>query len=281
MVPEVSGGGRALILGSTTSSQPTLSGESLEQYAAQAAGFSVTVASDSTWEAMTTADFEQYQLLIIGDPDCGDSVGTGTVAYQTAAEWEPAVMSTGGNKLLLGANPAATYYTGNGYGTGSGPGGDYLPNAVGAKSLVQAGVSWAGSVGGATGLYMDLSCTYTTSGNHTTVPILNGLSSFGSGQFTVTTHDAYGQPNIVNLVAYSQAMGSLNDNALDWYEPSGQLMFNTFPADYTMFALAPSDSEGDTVPAGYCATDVTTGSPVCGLPYILASGQGLFRQGRR
>ena len=46
---------------------------SLEQYAAEQLGFTVTVVNGSTWAAMTAADFAKYQVLIIGDPTCNVS----------------------------------------------------------------------------------------------------------------------------------------------------------------------------------------------------------------
>src|SRR6185312_12232254 len=46
---------------------------SLEQYAAERAGFAVTVRSGEEWEAMTAADFAKYQVLVVGDPFCSET----------------------------------------------------------------------------------------------------------------------------------------------------------------------------------------------------------------
>ena len=82
---------------------------SLEQYAAQRAGFTVTVVDGNTWQAMTSADFAKYQLLIIGDPTCGSVAPSVT---DSASRWVPAVMGTGGgaakvgNRTIVGTDPA-------------------------------------------------------------------------------------------------------------------------------------------------------------------------------
>ena len=46
---------------------------SLEQFAAEHAGFSVTVVNGAEWEAMTAAQFASYQVLIVGDPQCSST----------------------------------------------------------------------------------------------------------------------------------------------------------------------------------------------------------------
>ena len=46
------------------------SGKSLEQQQAEADGFTVTLATDAQWDAMTASQFAAYQALVIGDPTC-------------------------------------------------------------------------------------------------------------------------------------------------------------------------------------------------------------------
>src|SRR5437899_3355340 len=64
---------------------------SLEQFAAEHAGFNVTVVTGAEWEAMTAAQFAKYQVLIVGDPDCGS---TAPSAINSAATWTSVVMET-------------------------------------------------------------------------------------------------------------------------------------------------------------------------------------------
>ena len=67
---------KALILGSTVFSFTATDGSemSLEEQQAQLAGFDTTVVDDTTWGAMSASDFRAYQVIIIGDPYCGDTV---------------------------------------------------------------------------------------------------------------------------------------------------------------------------------------------------------------
>src|SRR5207248_3008523 len=95
-------GPKALILGSTV--VPTgEGGPSLEQQAAEQDGFSVTVVDDATWTAMSAADFAQYRVIIIGDPRCGDTVDGAAGANR--GTWQPVVMSSGGNRVVIGTDP--------------------------------------------------------------------------------------------------------------------------------------------------------------------------------
>jgi RHS repeat-associated protein len=256
--------GKALIIGSSVSSGLATdgSGTSVEQQLATDAGFSVTVVSDSQWAAMTTAQFESYRVLIIGDPDCGDSVDTVTEAKQSAATWEPAVMGTGGDKVLIGTDPV--YH----YSDGSAPNGDVL---------IENGIAYAGAVAGATGVYLDLSCTYNGSGAGTAVPILDGLSAHGAGQFTVVgTGPLNACSTNVNMVANTGPTAGLSDSDLSDWNCSVHEAFDKFPADYTPLAIAPSSSG---FPISYCGTDVDTEATACGSPYILISGTGIVSGG--
>lgn len=87
---------------------------SLEQYAAEQADFTVTVVTGAQWDAMTAAQFAQYQVLIIGDPYCN---ATPTSATSDAATWAPVVMGTSvstaaGNRVVVGTDPEFHYVNG-------------------------------------------------------------------------------------------------------------------------------------------------------------------------
>ncbi len=245
--------GNALILGSTVSGNP-----SVEQTEAEANGFNVTVVSDAQWDAMTAADFRSYRVLILGDPTCGsNTIGVGTEAYNSQAAWEPVVMHSGGNKVLIGTDPV--YH--------------------GRYAIIQNGIAYAGAVAGATGIYLDLSCTYDSSGAGTPVPILDGLSTQGGGQFTVIGEGAINAcSTAVNIVASTGPTVGLTDADLSNWNCSVHEAFDKYPPDYTPLAIAPS---GSGFPIDYCSTDVETGLQACGSPYILISGAGVISGGAR
>src|SRR5260370_13490232 len=68
------------------------SGKSLEQQQAEADGFTVTLATDAQWDAMTASQFAAYQALVIGDPTCkGDEAYA--AAQTNASDWEPLRMA--------------------------------------------------------------------------------------------------------------------------------------------------------------------------------------------
>jgi hypothetical protein len=269
----------ALILGSTvaTCSATDNTGstctdpQSLEQQQAELAGFTnVTVVSDATWNSMTTSDFEQYQLIIFGDPgNCSiDTMGPGSVAALTAPVWEPAVMSTGGNKVLIGTTPTRHYLQNN---------------APDAPALEEQSLSYAGAVSAGTGVYVDLNCAYDTAPQGTAVPFLDGLSTqTGTGMFQVMGYDPNPPPALfdpttacdttVNIVASTSLTSGLTDSSLGPWDCSVHEAFTGFPSDYTPLVLAPSSSG---FPSQYCANDVDTSAQACGSPYILISGGGV------
>jgi RHS repeat-associated protein len=256
--------GNALILASTVTPGSAFNGtsESLEQAAAELDGFSVTVVDDAQWNAMTAAQFASYRVLILGDPTCASTIGPGSAAEQNMGTWEPVVMSSGGNKVLIGTDPI--YHFSNG-------------SAPNADVLVANGIAFAGAIGGATGVYLDLSCTYDSVPAGTPVPILDGLSSHGSGQFTAIGEGSIGACGTnVNIVATTGPTSGLTDADLSFWHCSVHEAFDSFPSDYTPLALAPSTSG---FPASFCSTDVESDELACGSPYILVSGTGIVSGG--
>src|SRR5687768_5139349 len=105
-------GKKALILGSMVSGGAS----SPEATQATAKGFEVTVVDDTTWGAMTAAQFSDYQLIIIGDPTCST---VPPVVSQNAAALADAVMNRAGsntrvgNRVLIGTDPVF-HYSGRG-----------------------------------------------------------------------------------------------------------------------------------------------------------------------
>jgi hypothetical protein len=229
------------------------SNQSLEEYEAVQDGFVPTVVDGTTWDSMTASQFAQYQVVIIGDPTCDYSGNQFAAAVANASTWEPVVMGSGGNKVLIGTDPVYHWYFGSG------------PNA---DRLVGQGIAYAGAVAGATGAYVDLSCTYSTSSTDTPVPLLDGLSTHGPGSFTVGGAPCAGS---IALVAATGPTNGLSDSDLSNWSCSVHEFFDHFPADYTPLALATDPS----VPVTYTGTDVTTGGSVSGSPYIMLSGGGI------
>ena len=241
---------QALILGSTVSGGSS----SLEAQGATNDGFAVTVVSDATWGSMTAADFAKYQVLIIGDPTCGDTTDGAALANKSV--WQGVVMSSGGNRVIIGTDP--TYH--NGESTGGGH------TAKGAE-LEQNGIAYAGAVAGATGAYVDISCSSSSDGAPD-YPFLDGLSTHNApGAFQASVPPCEGN---IAIVAQSGPTTGLHDADLSNWSCSVHQSFSAWPSDFTPLAIA---TDAPTQP--YCANDVDTGALACGQPYILLAGGGV------
>ena len=236
---------------------------SLEQFAAQAAGYSVSVVSGAEWDAMTAAQFAQYQLLIVGDPDCTYTPDSATSNFST---WAPVVMGKSGlnplvgNRVVVGTDPEFHYARGGG---GATPTDSSDPTTAGAEHLVQSGITYAGGVSGATGVYFDTSC-YDAGSD---LSLLNALSSAGSG-FTEDTSVPCG--GSVQLIASNPSFASLADSDIQGWGCSDHLTFPTYPADWQPLAVAT-----DTATAPTCGTDPSTATTACGEAYVLVAGRGI------
>lgn len=241
---------QALILGSTVTGGTS----SLEAQGATNDGFAVTVVSDAQWDAMTAADFAKYQVLIIGDPTCGDT--TDGAAATNKSVWQGVVMASGGNRVIIGTDP--TYH--NGEDTGGGH------TAKGAE-LEQNGIAFAGAVSGATGAYVDISCesVFLDTPDY---PFLDGLSTHNSpGAFQAQGPPCEGN---IAIVAQSGPTSGLHDADLSNWSCSVHQSFSAWPSDFTPLAIA---TDAPSTP--YCANDVDTGTLACGQPYILLAGGGV------
>src|SRR5207302_3291995 len=84
---------------------------SLEQFAAENAGYAVTIVSGSEWDAMSAAEFSKYRVLIVGDPNCSSTPAS---VNSNAGTWAPVVMGSGGNRTLVGTDPEDHYIYGEG-----------------------------------------------------------------------------------------------------------------------------------------------------------------------
>ena len=132
-------GMKALILGSTVSGGAS----SREATSAVGNGFTVTVVDNATWGAMTTAQFSDYQLIVIGDATCNTLPA---VVSQNAAALADAVMDRGastntkvGNRVLIGTDPV-------------------FHAVQGGQALIDTSIDFAGVQEGASGLVLNFTC---------------------------------------------------------------------------------------------------------------------------
>jgi MYXO-CTERM domain-containing protein len=213
-------------------------GVSDEQAALEDLGWNVTVVDGTTWDSMTAGEFAIYQLLVIGDPTCGSELGA---AQSNASAWVPVVS---GNILIIGTDPVYHYnYSG----------------APGAGVLMYDGLNYAGAQTGATGLYLDLSCAYTSGYTGTTDPILNAIKS----GFTITSALCTDTPQVVATA--SELVGVTTNDLSDW-SCSVHEFLATWPSDFVPVVI-----DDNATPS--CGTwPISGGGTVTGCPYIVARG---------
>jgi hypothetical protein len=280
---------------------------SLEQYAAERAGYTVTLRSGTEWEAMSQAEYASYQVLIVGDPTCAS---TALSAVESAHIWTPVVMGKGsnpqvGNRVVVGTDPEYHYLYGEG---GAQPTEAGNPSSAGAEHLVQDGITFAGGVAGATGVYFDTSCSDlsetkleeeerlgTASASAASVrpagvaqPILEGPD--GRDKNDVLEHltaapskEAWTenvQPPCggeVQQVAANPVFDTgetkLLDSNIQGWECSDHITFPTFPSDWFPLAVAT-----DTPSHPTCGTDPETAKEVCGEAYVVLAGEGIVAE---
>jgi hypothetical protein len=234
-VPAAAATGSVLIL-STSVNGGTASAEAR----AVPSGYTVTVATPSTWDAMTAAQFKAFSAIIIGDPSttsCATAVPAD--ALSTAATWGSAVT---GNVAVLGTAPALAGTAGS--------------------SLLSDAVSYAAS-GSGTGLYVSLNCEYATAAAGTAVPLLAGVDG---GGFTVTGRGSAcpdsGTVNTLQADTLPQFNGLAASSLASWSSPACSVQ-ESFPAWPT--ALSGVAYLSGASPAAFTASDGATGQA-----YVLA-----------
>jgi RHS repeat-associated protein len=214
-------------------------GSSSAEAAAVPAGDTVTVATPSTWDAMTTAQFKAYSAIVIGDPSttsCATAVPSD--ALSTASTWGAAVT---GNVAVIGTAPAFA--------------------GVSGAPLIKDASAYA-LAGSGTGLYVSLNCEYSGASAGTSVPLLAGVDG---GGFTVTgqgsTCQNSGTVNTLEAVGVSQFNDLTGSGLASWASPacSVQETLNSWPAQFNGLAY---DSAAK--PADFTASD-----GVVGQPYVL------------
>lgn len=248
-----------------------------EEYFAEQAGFNPTVVSGATWDSMTADQFATYQLLIVGDPNCGT---TPTSATSNAIAWGAAV--TGGrfgyvgNRVVLGTDPEAALLHGGGAAQPSGPPGPNLypsesidPLQSGSGRLVSNLMRFAGAMPDATGMYFDTSCA----DNGADAAALNDLSK--TDNFTTnftgftTNRTAPCGATVAQVGALPPPYPAQTDGDLQGWGCSATVTFPTYPTDFQPLAIAT-----DTTTASTCGVDQTTSAKACGQAYALVAGAG-------
>lgn len=228
--------GRVLILGSTV----TGGAASNEAQAATAAGLGVDVVTDAQWAAMTTAQFRDYNALILGEPTCVSGLSSGAAtASANSGTWGPAV---DGNVLVVGTDEV--YHA-----------------SQGGLAVTNNGVKFAADEPAKTGMYISLSCYYHGTAPNTPVPLLNPF-----GSFSVTGVGCY---NDAHIVATHPALTGITDASLSNWSCSVHEAFIGFPADFLPLAIA-EDTAAAPLPGSRPFPDGTRG-----VPYVLARGSGV------
>ncbi len=223
---------KALILGTTVQDGAS----SREASSARTAGFDITVVDAATWMAMTREGFAAYDMLILGDPDCG-SVDALAPAEAHPETWGAAV---NGNVVVILTDP------------------DFHAAYLSApQKLMDNAVAHAGAQAGRTGLYASLSCYYSFAAPGTPVPALSQIGSF-------TVQGQGFCPNSIHIVdSGSPVVSGLSDLDLSNWGCSAHGGFDTWPATFKVVAMVRD------IPSSYVAPDGTTGTP-----YILANTGG-------
>jgi hypothetical protein len=229
--------------------EPSCSNASSEECALLDQGWNVTVVSPSTWDAMTRAQFASYQLLVLGDPTCGNASDL-SAAVSNESTWEPVV---DGSILVMGNDPVYHYANGGSH--------------AGAGVLIWHGLQYAGAQSGKTGLYLDLNCYYVGAAPATDVPILDGIES----GFSVT---GAGCADNVHVVGTAGPLVGVTDSDLSGWSCSIQEYFSSWPSDFVPYTVDTSASGSP--PSGDCPNPPSTFSAgVTGCPYMLARGGGV------
>lgn len=246
-------GTRALVLDSSVEGGAS----SIEATEAAANGFTVDVVDETTWAAMTKDGFAEYQMVIVGDPDCGS---LSPVVSQNAQALADAVMDNdtantrSGNRVLIGTDP------------------DYHSEQGGSKMIASA-IDFASVVDGATSLYLNFTCgdpdndtDGTGDGQQKLLPL---LSFDPAPTWSQNTDPPCGGD--VSLIANNDQFASLTSTDIRNWGCSVHETFPQYPTDWNPLAIATDD----VLTKPTCGNDVDTGEPACGEAYLLIAGSGI------
>jgi hypothetical protein len=225
-----------LILGSTAQNAAT----GIEAYQAAQAGFTVVVASDTDWSAMSTADFASYLEIVFADGMCSGSA-TLRAALANQAVWGPAVT---GNVIVLGDHPGMSSL-------GTAPVQSFVETPV--MSFVQTALGFA-AAGHGTGAYINLAC-YMSTATPTAAAVLKPF-----GQFSVVQQNGCSAGSY--LVASDPNLSALNDTNMSGWSCTSDAEFLKWDSTFVPLMVATNVSGQ--------FTDTSTGANVS--PYMLVRG---------
>lgn len=207
-IPKCKGGGVSVLFYG-----PTASATTAPEQAYLPAGSTRTIASETTWRSMTTADFQKYDLIVIGEPAAGGGPASTDLqaAFDTRATWSAAV---NGRIVVLGMDPA--YHAGIA--------------TTGAQTFLKATLAWLStSAPKTTSLYVSPDWGRRN---------LDYLGAFGA--FTSTS--IYGQTISIDAPAHPILVGSTATTLSNWSQSAHDVM--TFPATFSA-VLSSFDSFSD------------------------------------
>ncbi len=219
-IPAGAAPGEVLILDSTVTGG---AGSTLAQKFVLA-GKTPVIVNAATWSAMTAADFDSYDAIVLGDPSCG-SLGPEAPATANAAVWSSVV---DGNVVVIGTDE--TYH-----------------QSQGGAQLTEKAAAFTVAEAGKTGAYISLSCYYHGTAPGTPVPLLSGFGSF--------TAIGVGCSNDAHIVATHPALTGLTDANLSNWSCSVHEAFDSWPVSFEVLAIA----EG--IGSVFTAPDGTVGTP--------------------
>jgi cysteine-rich repeat protein len=213
-------GNSVLVLGSTVRKAAS----NVEVVEAAAAGYTVVVASDTEWAAMTAAEFATYRAIVLGDGMC---LGSSSLAAAVANRdvWGSAVT---GNVIAIGTHPGSSARV--------------RPDA---KTFVRDALSFAGGAQ-STGAYVTLGCYM--SSQPTEVSVLEPF-----GKFSVVRQD--GCSREVQVVATDPALSNVKNANMSGWKCTSDASFIAWPESFDALAIATN------VPGQFIGLGGVTGSP--------------------
>ena len=174
------------------------------QAAFVAAGKTVQVLSPAEWGAMTTAGFDAYDAIVIGDPTCSSfAAGIPT----RAAVWGPIV---DGNVIVIGTD-------------------EQYHASQGGQSLMNSAAPFSVARAGKTGAYVSMSCGGTA-------PLAQAELNAAFGGTWTAVGTSCGTN--VTIVATHPALAGLTDATLSNWGCSTHNAFSTWPTTFEVLAMA-------------------------------------------
>jgi hypothetical protein len=166
-------------------------------------GAVVTVATETKWRSMTTADFASYDLIIISENQTDITGDPWQAAFDTRTTWIPAIT---GNVLVNAMTPVRK-----------------APTYPGAVTFLNAAMSYVSS-GPGTALYV---------ASDTGLRNYDYLGGLGTGAWTSTLHEG---GNIIILDAAHPSMAGSSVASFYNWEPTYDTPMSSFPSDFKAVA---------------------------------------------